>query len=48
VVIFDFVHGQVVNSATNPQTLRDMLESAAKQAREIQVSAGGVPADAAA
>jgi len=43
-VIFDFVHGQVVDPATNPQAAQQILQSALRQAREVQVAAGGVPA----
>jgi hypothetical protein len=47
-MIFDFVHGQVIDSAKDPQAARDLLEAAAKQAREVKVAAGGVPAGSAA
>lgn len=44
-VIFDFVHGQVVNPATDPHAAQQVLQAALRQAREVQVAAGGVPAD---
>lgn len=43
-IIFDFVHGQVLNPATDPQAAQQLLESMQRQAREVAVAAGGVPA----
>lgn len=47
-VIFDFVHGQVVNTTADPEAAQRLREALHRQAREIAVGAGGVPGGSAA
>jgi hypothetical protein len=45
-IIFDFIRGRVVDTATDPEAAQQLLRAAAEQARSVKVAAGGAPTEA--